>query len=147
MEIQAHTSRTATLRDVYKKVSDRLREEFRFGIVTEPEVLKHAGHADSAAVVVFTHEKRSETKTYTGAADRTALTEWLYANSLPLAGEFNSNTESRYKRRGVPILKLFIDVDFKVNVKQTNYWLNRLRKVASENEAFQNKLSFTIVDK
>lgn len=48
--------------------------------------------------------------------------------------------------RNLPILKVYFDVDYKSNLKRTNYYLNRLKKVA-EDKNFQNKLLFAIANK
>lgn len=49
-----------------------------------------------------------------------------------------------YKDRGLPLVKLYTDVDWERNPKGTNYFLNRLRKVG---EKFANLFSFAVASK
>jgi protein disulfide isomerase family A protein 3 len=124
----------------FKKVADTLRDEFKFA-EADSSVGKTYGY-EGATVVMFTHEKGEETKVYSGANNKEELVSWIYAKCLPLVGEITRETEGRYKKRNVPIVKLYFDVDFGSNIKRTNYWINRLMKAAEGDAA--NKLSFTV---
>jgi protein disulfide isomerase len=104
--------------------------------------LKEYGFSSANAIVMFTKEKGAEKKIYTGAHNQAELSDWVFAKSLPLVGEITPDNTKRYEKRGVPIVKLFFDVDFGSNIKRTNYYINRLKK-AAEGEA-QTKLSFAV---
>jgi len=128
----------------FQETSEKLRGEFKFAEVSDAVVRKEHGFENSEAIVLFTHEK-GEKKTYTGTHNKDELYDWVYANSLPLVGEITKENEKRYKKRNVPIVKLYFDVDFGSNLKRTNYFVNRLKK-AAEGDA-QTKLSFVVAKK
>ncbi len=54
--------------------------------------------------------------------------------SLPLIGEFNSTTADRYRKADKPILKVYLQVDWGVNFRHMQYYINRLRDVANKNK-------------
>lgn len=126
----------------FKTTADALREEFKFGEVNDPKVAEEFKVKDK--IVMFKDD--GTTDTYNGPATKSALQDWLYDKSLPLVGEFSAETKGRYDKRGLPILKVYISVDYKSNLKRTNYYLNRLKKVA-ENPELQGKLVFALADK
>jgi len=72
------------------------------------------------------------------------LTSWINDVAVPKVGEFNKDNLPRYQKKNLPVLKVYIDVDYNSNLKRTNYYLNRLKKVA-EDSAIASKLNFAIV--
>lgn len=52
-----------------------------------------------------------------------------------------------HENRNQPILKIYFDVDFKNNLKRTNYFINRLKKTAEQTEISQGKMLFAIANK
>jgi len=128
----------------FKNVAGVLRENFRFGEVTDAEL-----HKDKhGKIVLHTNDKDQPEHVFDAEHDEQSLTDWLWAKSVPLVGELTKTTEGRYKKKGVPLLKLFMDVDHTTNVKQTNYWINRLKKVAKDLAATAGeKLHLTYVNK
>jgi len=72
------------------------------------------------------------------------LTNFFFKNVLPLGGEFSSENNKLYKERGLPVLKVYINLDWQRDPKGAVYHLNRLRKIAKE---FADKLSFAIASK
>jgi protein disulfide isomerase family A protein 3 len=81
---------------------------------------------------------------YSGSQTVSALSDWINDVSVPVAGEFSKDTQNRYKKKNLPILKVFIDVDYKSNLKRTNYYLNRLKKAAEDTD-LAKKVIFAIV--
>jgi len=128
----------------YLEVADKLREEFKIAQVIDEAIRKENGF-ENEAIVLFTHEKGAEKKVYNGAHNKNALSDWVYANSVPLVGEITSENDNRYKKKNLPIVKLYFDVDFGSNLKRTNYFINRLKKAAEGDT--QNKLSFVVAKK
>jgi protein disulfide isomerase family A protein 3 len=120
----------------FLKVADSLRDEFRFGVVSDKSLID--GLTD--AVTIFRSEK--DKIVFPGSG---SLSDWIYEQSVLVPGEFTKDNQNRYLRTKLPVLKLFTDVDWKSNLKQTNYWLNRLKKIAES--TFQGKLLFAIADK
>jgi len=84
---------------------------------------------------------------YSGASESSAIESWAFATSVPMVGEFSKDTEARYKKRNLPIVKVYFDVDFGSNIKHTNYYINRIKKVLQNDKSVQNKLSFAVVNK
>jgi len=88
-----------------------------------------------------------KTSVYGGATTTQALNDWIYEKSVATAGELTKDNEARYKKKGLPILKAYFEVDYSGgNLKRTNYYLNRLKKVAEDPEV-KSKLSFAAVNK
>merc|ERR1719235_669693 len=73
-----------------------------------------------------------------------ALKTFTEQNSVPLVGLYNYKTQGSYTNSGLPIVKIFMMPDLKNNIKGTNYFLNRLRKVAKD---YKGKFMFTAVSK
>ena len=97
------------------------------------------------AIVVF--RPQDEVRIVYGGADTSeSLQQWVYEKAVPLVGEYNDDTAELYKKRNLPILKVFTDVNWESNVKSTMYYVNRLKKIAKNANIF-NKLSFTLVNK
>jgi hypothetical protein len=72
------------------------------------------------------------------------ITEWIHEKSIATTGEYTKDNQAKYKKRNLPILKAYFDVDYGSNLKRTNYYLTRLRKIAEE---FKGKVIFTIAKK
>jgi len=127
------------------KTADSLRDNFRFAEVNDKTVASEQGYSGEAIVVFKDFDDKRNV--YGGSQSVTALTDWIYEKSLPLVGEFNKDNEARYKKRNLPIVKVYIDVDYKGgNLKRTNYYLNRIRKVADD-ASLSEKVTFAVVDR
>jgi len=133
------SSKSGAAYESFNQAAEKLREEFRFAEVSDAALRKENGFENS--IVIFTNEKGAEKKVYDGAHSEDELVNWIYSKSLPLVGEITKENENRYKKRNVPIVKLYFDVDFGSNLKRTNYYINRLKKAT---EGAQNKLSFVV---
>jgi len=126
--------------DTFLRTADSLREDFRFGYVSDKSVLEGI-EGGSEGVVLF----HGETQKYTYGGSP-ALTDWIWEKSVPKVGEITKDNTNRYQKKNLPILKVFFDVDWKSNLKQTNYYVNRLKKVAEE-QGLKDKLQFAIANK
>jgi len=136
-------SKSGSAYDNFLKTADNLREEFKLALITESSI------ADSLKLGegVFVIHNFGETKiAYTGSHSASALGDWINDVSVPTVGEFSKDTQNKYKKKNLPILKVYIDVDYKSNLKRTNYYLNRLKK-AAEDKDLSKKLLFAIVDR
>ncbi len=98
-------------------------------------------------VVIIQPFDEKKTITYTGIDSTSALTDWIYENSLAVVGEYSKETAPRYAKRGLPVLKAFFDVDFKSNIKKTNYYINRIKKAFEGNKKITEKLLFAVAKK
>jgi len=131
------------LGNTFRSAADALREQFRFGIVTDKQLLEESGFQQAVVLHKTFDEKKN---VYTGSNNKEELINWVYSKSVPVAGEITKDNQDRYLKKNLPILKVYFDVDYKSNLKRTNYYLNRLKKVA-EDKNFQNKLLFAIANK
>jgi len=130
----------STEQDLFLKAADALRSEFRFGIITDQSVMDSLGL--SSGVTIFRSGEKDKV-TFGGLFS--TLQDWIYDTAVEVPGEITKDNVNRFLRKKLPILKLYTDVDWKSNIKQTNYWLNRLKKIAED--AFKGKLLFAIADK
>jgi len=73
------------------------------------------------------------------------VTNWVWDKSVPVAGEYTRENVKKYTRKHLPTLLVFTDVDWGTNVKRTTYYLNRLRKVATEKA--REKFTFGVASK
>jgi len=123
----------------FMDAANALREDFSFYLVTDQSIVASAQQKEG--IVLFS--AFASPITYSGSG---SVADWVWDASVPLTGEITKDNAARYKKKNLPILKAFIDVDWASNAKRTNYYLNRLKKVA-ENAIFKNKLLFAIANK
>jgi protein disulfide isomerase family A protein 3 len=119
--------------------ANALREDFVFYIVTDNSIMEAA--KQNEGVVVYS--PFTSPIVYSGSG---SLTDFIWDASVPAVGEITKDNTARYKKKNLPVLKAFLNVDWASNAKQTNYYLNRLKK-AAENSAFANKILFAIANK
>jgi protein disulfide isomerase len=136
-------SKDSELEKSISSLSSSLRDdEFKFGVVHDAALAKAKGYTADTVVL---YQKLDNAKfDYTGAADKQAVQNWVWDNSVPLAGEYTRENSKKYTRKHVPTVLAFIDVDFGSNLKRTNYYLNRLRKVA---QGANGKFTFAVASK
>mmetsp|Transcript_20419 Transcript_20419/g.64474 ORF Transcript_20419/g.64474 Transcript_20419/m.64474 type:complete len:426 (-) Transcript_20419:440-1717(-) len=133
--------------EAFKSTAESLQYDFRFAWTTSEEILAKYKYKSAAVVFKsprFTSDKYDKPKArFPGASfsNSDALKIFVREKSLPLVGQFTYKTKSRYTDRGMPIVKVFFDVDYELNPKGSNYYVNRVRKVAAD---YIGKLSFTI---
>jgi len=138
-------SKTGSLYQNFIATADNLREEFRFGLVTETSVLTELKYGSGIVIVKPFENKKAST--YTGIDSTSAISDWVYQNSLALVGEFTKETAPRYQKRNLPIVKVYCEADLKNNAKNTNYFINRVKKAMGDDKKLQEKLQFAVVNK
>jgi len=131
---------SASLLATFRKLANKLREEFPFAEVTVPSVGEH--YKQQNKIVVF---KKFDEKqvAYTGDNSQEALERFLRKNSIALAGEITAQNKQRYAQTKKPLVTVYFDVDRESNAKQTNYYLRRVEKLANE---FRDKVIFAIAE-
>lgn len=125
--------------------ANSLRDSFRFGLVSDKSVAEHAGYTGEAIVVFRPFDEPKNV--YTGANTVKALTDFVYAKSIATVGQYTRDNSVRYKRRNLPIVKVYVDVNFETNAKQAGYYINRVKKVVNMNKAAEGKLLFAVAAK
>ena len=80
---------------------------------------------------------------FEGKVDKDSLTKWIKENYHGLVGHRTPDNGREFKE---PLVVAYFDVDYVKNVKGTNYWRNRIMKVAqnfkSLNFAISNEADF-----
>ncbi len=122
-------------REVFQKVASALRETVAFGHYTGKSsqksiVLRRPNH-------LHTKLEPSEV-TYEGKVAKSDITDWINSNYHGLVGH---RTVDNMKDFVEPVVIAFYSVDYVKNVKGTNYWRNRIMKVAKENDDFKFAVS------
>lgn len=121
---------------VFAAVANTLRDDFRFGLVTDASLIESEG-------IVLYRPITGEDKvvTFGGKFNAEEIKKFLNEKSVPLAGVYNNNVAKRFH---LPRVTLFTKADPVADAKQIVYYLNRLRKVAKD---YVGKLHFVLADK
>ncbi|KAI5692766.1 hypothetical protein M8J76_002994 [Diaphorina citri] len=130
------------LKAAFLGVADKLRETVRFGHSSNSAVLEKQGVKD--AVVLFRpkqlHNKFEDSSvTYTAeTANVLKLETFIKENYHGLVGHRQRENTQDFKQ---PLVIAYYAVDYVKNAKGTNYWRNRILKVA---KGFADKFTFAI---
>jgi len=122
---------------IFQKVANAMRETVAFGHTEGDKglVLHRPKHLHSKF-------EPSEVK-YEGSMDKDSISTWIKENYHGLAGHRTIDNAKEFKE---PLVTVYFDVDYVKNIKGTNYWRNRVMKVAQEfpqlNFAISNKGDF-----
>jgi len=136
---------------VFDKVAAKMRENVAFAHSSEAAVLEKLGHKEG---VVLFRPKNLQSKfedsqvVYDGKIKKDALEEWINTNYHGLCGHRTGDNAKDFKN---PLVVAYYSVDYVKNPKGTNYWRNRVLKVAkghsginfaiSNKDDFQHELS------
>ncbi|KAK7086825.1 Protein disulfide-isomerase A3 [Halocaridina rubra] len=132
------------LKDTFMKVADKLRESVRFGHSINAEVNDKYGKKD---VVVLYRPKHLSNKfepdsvTFEGSPDKNEIEAFIKDNFHGLVGHRTQDTAQDFRP---PLVVGYYNVDYVKNVKGTNYWRNRILKVALK---FADDFSFAVASK
>jgi len=122
----------------FLKTANQLREDAAFAHST-------TGGLGSDEGVYLVRPKNLQSKfedaelKYSGKLEKDALVSWVKANYHGLCGHKTTDNAKDFK---LPLVTAYYDVDYVKNVKGTNYWRNRVMKVA---KAFPN-LNFAVAN-
>lgn len=111
--------------DVFSKVAGALRESVAFGHA--PTSTKGKGIVLYRPTILQSKFEEKELK-YDGKIEKSALTTWIKENYHGLVGHRTPDNSKDFKE---PLVTIYYDVDYAKNAKGTNYWRNRIMKVAS----------------
>lgn len=132
------------LKDEFVKAADKLRESVSFGFTSNSEILEKKGLTDN---IVLHRPKKFWSKfepqevTYTGSPDKTEIVDFIKENYHGLVGHRTHDNHEDFK---TPLIVAYYDVDYVKNVKGTNYWRNRVMKVAQN---YKGKVNFAVCNK
>nr|CAG4641596.1 EOG090X0438 [Eurycercus lamellatus] len=138
------SSESSALKDALVKLADKLRETVRFAISTNKDVLEKLGQSDKVVLYRPKHlsnKFESDSVVYDGAATKEALNTWVEKNFHGLVGHRTVDNTAQFKQ---PLAVAYFGVNYVKNAKGTNYWRNRILKVA---QSFRDDFNFAISNK
>lgn len=129
---------------IFGKVAGALSSELKFAHTSVKEILDKYGYKDD--IVLFQpkrlHNKFEEAaQKYTDDVTQYKLKTWLQAQSLGLCGHRTVGNADNFKK---PWVVAYYDVDYVKNPKGTNYWRNRVLKVAKKFKDAGKKVYFAV---
>jgi protein disulfide isomerase family A protein 3 len=133
------------LKDSFQKVADTERDRFRFAHTTNAAIIKKTGYTDD--IVIFVpkrlHNKFEEAEIkYDGNYDTDKIKKFLIGEMHGLAGVRSHDNTWQFDKK--PLVVVYFNVDYVKDPKGTNYWRNRVLKVAQE---YKRKVNFAISNK
>uniref|UniRef100_A0A914V9R8 Protein disulfide-isomerase n=1 Tax=Plectus sambesii TaxID=2011161 RepID=A0A914V9R8_9BILA len=133
------------LKDSFQKVADTERDRFRFGYTTDKATIKKTGFTDDIVIYVpkRLHNKFEEGEIkYDGNYDTDKIKKFLINEMHGLVGVRSSDNAWQFDKK--PLVVVYYNVDYVKDPKGTNYWRNRVLKVAQD---FKRKVHFAISNK
>ncbi|KAF2882311.1 hypothetical protein ILUMI_23876 [Ignelater luminosus] len=132
------------LKAAFMKLADKLREKVRFAHSSYKDVLEKQGAKD--AVVLFrpphlANKFEDDSVTYSGKAVTGDINEFITKNYHGLVGHRKPDNKQDFQN---PLIVAYYTVDYVKNAKGTNYWRNRILKVAKQ---YKDKYNFAISNK
>ena len=138
-------SKSGSLYKAFLEAADQNRDEFRFGLVTDRSIMDEKKFGEGVVVIKPFEDKAAAV--FAGKENANEISSFIYANSVAFMGELTKGNEARYKKLNKPIVKTYFDVDWKSNLKRTNYYINRLKKAIDAVPGLKDKVSFAVVRK
>jgi len=122
----------STLMKTFSKTADKLRQEYNFAHSSAEEVL--AKYVKEGVVLYrpkhLANKFEDGSVTYDGAADdKSAMASFIADNRHGIAGHRTADNAKDFKE---PLVVAYYDVDYVKNIKGTNYWRNRVLKIAKD---------------
>ncbi|CRK99496.1 CLUMA_CG012815, isoform A [Clunio marinus] len=128
------------LKGVFLKYADLQREKFRFAHTSDPAILEKIGEKN--AIILFRapqyHNKFESDFVKFEGKSKDDLSEFVKKQFHGLVGH---RTRDALHDFGNPLVVAYYTVDYQKNPKGTNYWRNRVLKVAKE---WEGKVNFAI---
>lgn len=130
----------SALEEVFVKYAEQQREKLRFGHSSDSAVLKKAKQTD--AIVLYrapqlANKFEPDFVVFDGKT-KEDLNTFVKKNFHGLVGFRNRDSATDFKN---PLIVAYYNVDYVKNAKGTNYWRNRVLKVAKE---YEGKINFAI---
>lgn len=129
------------LKSAFLKLADKLREKVHFGHTTTKALLDKEEEKD--AVILFRpkhlHNKfEPKSVKYEGSGKKEDIESWINKNYHGLVGHRQRDNANDFKP---PYIVAYYNVDYVKNAKGTNYWRNRILKVAKN---FADSFTFAV---
>lgn len=124
---------------VFMGLADKLRDSFKFAHTSAKGVLDHYLYRSNIVLLVpkvLQSKFDPDRHLYRGSEDAASIEDFIYDKSVPLVGHMTPDTRPRFERKqsrlGVPLVVAYFDADYVKNPKGTNYYRNRIAKVAKD---------------
>lgn len=117
---------SATEAEPFLKAANQLREDADFAHSTVGKLNKELGVFLIRPKNLRSKFEDAELK-YDGKMEKDAIVGWVKANYHGLCGHRTTDNAKDFK---LPLVTAYYDVDYVKNTKGTNYWRNRVMKVA-----------------
>ncbi|KAI6202865.1 Protein disulfide-isomerase [Aphelenchoides besseyi] len=133
------------LKDSFHKVADTERDRFRFAYTNNADVLKKVGYTDDIVVYVpkkFHNKFEGNEFKYDGNYDTDKIKNFLIQETVGLAGIRTPSNEFQYGK--LPLVVVIYNLDYIKDPKGSNYWRNRVLKVAQD---YKRKVFFAVSNK
>ena len=121
--------------EVFAKVANSLRESVAFGHA--PTSTKGKGIVLYRPIILQSKFEDKEV-VYDGKLEKDDIVSWIKEKYHGLVGHRTLDNSRDFKE---PLVIAYFGVDYAKNVKGTNYWRNRVMKVAKE---FEGRLNFAV---
>eukprot|EP00058_Branchiostoma_floridae_P016549 XP_002602037.1 hypothetical protein BRAFLDRAFT_59159 [Branchiostoma floridae] len=133
------------LKKAFLKTADNNRDDYRFAYTEARDVIDKYGYQDDAVVLFYPprlHNKFEEKQlVYEGKSSENKIKTWLKDNVLGLCGHMTDGNADKFKK---PLVVAYYDVDYVKNAKGSNYWRNRVLKVATKLKEEGKEVYFAI---
>nr|XP_018906685.1 PREDICTED: LOW QUALITY PROTEIN: protein disulfide-isomerase A3 [Bemisia tabaci] len=129
------------LKGVFLKLADKLKEKYRFAHTSNSKVLEEQKASDHIIIFRAPHLKNKfeePTVTYSGKDNDAEVMAWISSNLHGLVGHRTRENQDEFK---APYVIAYYAVDYVKNPKGSNYWRNRILKVAQN---FKDDFTFAI---
>jgi len=131
-------------KDSFLKVADMERDRFNFAYTSAKEILDKYKFNDD--IVIFQpkrlHNKFEENQIrYDGTYDTDKLKKFYQTQLNGLCGQRTMDNSPQFER---PLVVAYYNVDYVKDIKGTNYWRNRILKVAQD---YKRKVNFAVSNK
>jgi len=140
--IVAFLASDSKLEKTYAKVADKLREKARFAYSSNADVIKKAAQKEDSVVLYrpkhLANKFEPDFVVYDGAFDREDIEKFVNQEYYGLVGVRTQDSAADFKN---PVVVAYFGVDYKKNVKGTNYWRNRILKVAQDHKDYSFAIS------
>lgn len=129
----------AANKKAFQTFAEGLRDEFLFGLTTDPEAVAAAGHIQTPALVMYKQFDEGRNDLTTGDFSASAITAFLKEHATPLFDEITPDNFAMYAEANMPLAYLFIPADD----EHREHLVETLKPVASKNKG---KINFVWID-
>lgn len=139
-----YSSSSDKVAETFHKVADSMNGECKFAHSTDKAVLEKYGYKNN--IVLFQPDslkskfEEAERK-YSDHMTLYAVKDWLKKELLGLCAHRTMDNADKFV---TPYVVAYFDVDYKKNVKGTNYWRNRVMKVGKKFRDAGKNVNFAI---